>query len=359
LYSIFRDCSPLRWRAISLHGVNKLWVGSLAALALLVLPGLAEAATVKVYLTRGEQLVAANRTVPEASVEAAVSALLKGPTTAERKKGYGTALPMGVTMTSAEVDDEKVTLNLSDNFAAPDARYLARVAQAVYTVVAAGDEEVEEVEIRGRTFTRDDFKMPEDYTAAKLPKPTAAAPKDVRGVQEALEKLGYLAENAVTGKWDNRTQQAVLAFQAWEGLERDGIPGSATRARLDDAGRPKPQEDEEGKYVEIYRDRGVVLLVADGRVERAVHTSTGIGQNSTDLGTPAGTFTIQRKAQRGWSIPYKLWQPYAVTWNGGFALYGAADVPAAPSSFGGARVPLTEARNVWGFVDVGTPVRVI
>ena len=56
---------------------------------------------------------------------------------------------------------------------------------------------------------------------------------------------------------------------------------------------------------------------------RAVHTSTGIGQNSTDLGTPAGTFEIQRKAQRGWSVPFKLWQPYAVTWNGGYALYGA------------------------------------
>jgi peptidoglycan hydrolase-like protein with peptidoglycan-binding domain len=201
--------------------------------------------------------------------------------------------------------------------------------------------------------------MPEDYSSPKVPKVKVRAPKATEAVQKRLVALGYLASNAVNGKYDYRTQQAVLAFQSWEGLERDGVAGSRTQARLKAAGRPKPEDDEEGKYVEIYRDRGVVLLVEDGRVARAVHTSTGIGQNSTDFGTPTGTFKIQRKAQRGWSVPFKLWQPYAVTWNGGYALYGASDVPTAPSSFGGARVPMPEARNVWGFVDVGTPVRVI
>jgi hypothetical protein len=331
-------------------------VACLAAFALLLMPSLAEAATVKVYLTRGEQLVAANRTVPEESVEAAITALLAGPTTAERKKGYGTVLPQGVTLASAEIDDDKVTLNFSDDFAAADARYLGRVAQAVYTATRAG---AEEVEIRGRTFTREDFAMPEEYSSPKVPKVKVSAPKATKTIQERLVALGYLASNAVNGKYDYRTQQAVIAFQSWEGLDRDGVAGSATQARLKAAGRPKPQEDEEGKYVEIHRDRGVVLLVEDGRVERAVHVSTGIGQNSTDLGTPEGTFEVQRKAQHGWSVPFKLWQPYAVTFNGGYALYGASDVPTAPASFGGARVPMPEARNVWGFVDVGTTIRVI
>jgi hypothetical protein len=328
----------------------------IAVVVLLALPSLAEAATVKVYLTRGEQLVGANRTVPDENVESAITALLAGPTTAERKKGYGTALPQGVTLTAAETDDDTVTRNFSDNFAAADARYLGRVAQAVYTATAAG---AEEVEIRGRTFTREDFAMPEDYSSPKVPKVKVKAPKATEAIQERLVALGYLASNAVNGKYDYRTQQAVIAFQSWEGLERDGIAGSATQARLKAAGRPKPTDDEDGKYVEIYRDRGVVLLVEDGRVARAVHVSTGIGRNSTDLGTPEGTFKVQRKAQHGWSAPFKLWQPYAVTWNGGYALYGASDVPTAPSSFGGARVPMPEARNVWGFVDVGTPVRVI
>jgi hypothetical protein len=347
---------PLSPRTISLQYVNKLWIACLAAFALLLVPSLAEAATVKVYFTRGEQLVSANRTVPEEGVEPAIRAMLEGPTTAERKKGYGTTLPVGVTLTSAEEDEEKVTLTFSENFAAADARYLGRLAQAVYTAVAAG---FEEVEVRGRTFTRDDFRMPEDYSSPKTPKVTVSAPKAIRTIQRRLTSLGYLGSNAVNGKFDYRTQQAVIAFQAWEGLERDGVAGSATQARLAEAGRPKPEDDEEGKYVEVYRDRGVVLLVEDGRVVRVVHATTGIGQNSTDLGTPAGTYEIQRKAQRGWSVPFKLWQPYAVTFNGGYALYGASDIPTAPSSFGGVRVPMPEARNVWGFVDIGTPVRVL
>jgi peptidoglycan hydrolase-like protein with peptidoglycan-binding domain len=323
--------------------------------ALLALPSVAQAETVKVYFLRGEQLVSAPREANE-GVEAAVRVLLQGVTTAERKKGYGTAIPGSVTLSSVVTDDAKVTINLSNDFAAADQRYLARLAQVVYTATAAG---AETVAIRDREFTRDDFRAPEDYTAPKTPKVTVSAPKATRTIQRRLVALGYLASNALTGKYDYRTQQAVLAFQSWEGLERDGVAGTKTQARLADAGRPKPQEDEDGKYVEIYRDRGVVLLVEDGKVVRAVHTSTGVGQNSTDLGTPAGEFEIERKAQRGWSIPFKFWQPYAVTWNGGYALYGASDIPTAPSSFGGARVPTQEARNVWGFVDVGTPVRVI
>ena len=331
--------------------MNRLLIACLVAL---VLPSAAQAATVKVYFTRGEQLVAARRTAAE-GIEPAIRALLAGPTTAERKTGMGTTIPSTVTLVSAQVDGEKVTLNFSTDFAAVDQRYLARLAQVVYTADAAG---FEEIEVRGRTFTRDDFRMPQDYTAPKPPK-VGISVRSPRTVQRGLAKLGYLPDDAVNGKYDYRTQQAVLAFQAWEGLERDGVAGAQTQARLKTAGRPKPMDDEDGKYVEVYRDRGVVLLVEDGRVTRAVHASTGIGQNSTDLGTPTGRFEIIRKEQRSWSVPYKTWMPFAAYYNGGWALYGASDVPAAPASFGGTRVPLPEARTVWGFVDVGTPVRVL
>jgi hypothetical protein len=323
--------------------------------ALLALPSVAQAKTVKVYFTRGEQLVSAPREAAE-GVEPAIRALLTGPTTAERKKGYGTAIASSTTLTSVVAGDDKVTINLSNDFGAVDARYLARVAQVVYTATAAG---AETIEIRGREFTRDDFVTPDDYEAPKTPKVTVKAPKATRTIQRRLAALGYLTRDAVNGKYDYRTQQAVLAFQAWEGLDRDGVAGTKTQARLADAGRPKPQEDEDGKYVEVYRDRGVVLLVEDGRVTRAIHTSTGVGQNSTDLGTPTGEFEITRKEQRSWLVPFKQWAPYAAYWNGGYGFYGAADVPAGAASFGGARIPLPEAKIVWGFVDVGTPVRVI
>ena len=107
--------------------------------------------------------------------EAAVKLLLQGITAAERKKGYGSAIPNGVTLTSAEVDDEKVELEFSTNFAAADMSYLARVAQVVYTATGA-DSDIEEVEIRGRTFTRADFAPPDEYAAPKPPTKKPSAP---------------------------------------------------------------------------------------------------------------------------------------------------------------------------------------
>ncbi|RKQ91823.1 L,D-transpeptidase-like protein [Solirubrobacter pauli] len=327
------------------------------ALLVLAAPAAAEAKTVKIYVLRGEALSSVKRQAA-AGPEAALKVLLQGVTAAERKKGYGTAIPSGVTVTSAEEDDDKVEVELGGSFAAADVSYLARVAQVVYTVTGASD--AEEVEIRGRTFTRADFAPPEEYTAPKPPTKKPAAPRDPQAVQAKLAQLGYLPEDAVTGKWDYRSQQAVLAFQSWEGLERDGIVGGMTLQRLDGAGRPLATDRTgAGKKVEIIRGKSVVLLVEAGRVVRVIHTSTGVGNNSTDMGTPSGTFKVTRKVEEAWSVPFKSWLDHAVYWGTGLALYGATDVPAGPASHGGARVPMPEVQAVFDFVEVGTPVRVV
>ena len=62
---------------------------------------------------------------------------------------------------------------------------------------------------------------------------------------------------------------------------------------------------------------------------------------------------------RSWSVPYKTWLPFAAYWVGGWALHGYADVPARPASHGCARLPMPEAKVVYDFVAIGTPVRVI
>ena len=104
-----------------------------------------------------------------------------------------------------------------------------------------------------------------------------------------------------------------------------------TLARLKTAGRPLPLDrTSKGRRVEIYRARGVVLLINNGRVVRAIHTSTGIGGDSPDIGTPPGKWKIYRKELKSWSVPYKTWLPYAAYWVGGWALHGYADVPRSP-----------------------------
>jgi len=347
----------------------------IAAFLLLLAPAAAKAATVKVYFTKGEQLASVDRELPNGAgiVTATVQELLKGPSPAETRAGYGSAIPAGSALASARIDAGRrlaildftgtfgSAKKLPDNDAAFREVYGARLAQVVYTVSALTGLDRVNVHVPGqvaRTLSREDFER----TRFTLPEPPAVkspAPADPRAVQTSLAALGYLPPEAVTGAFDYRTQQAVLAFQAWEGLARDGVVGPQTSKRLGTAARPLPLSRAPGRHVEIYRQRGVVLLLDGAKLVRAIHTSTGIGGDDPDLGTPPGTWRIYRKELRSWSVPYKTWLPFAAYWNAGWALHGYADVPARPASHGCARLPLAEAKVVYDFVSIGTPVRVI
>jgi hypothetical protein len=299
----------------------------------------AQAATTRIYFTKGEQLAYVERDVP-AGVEPALRALMAGP-----PPGYGTSIPAGATATVKGTRIDFV----------PDLKGRAALAQVVYTTASGEDE----VTVDSRTYTRGDFG-PDPYTEPKPPTRKLPAPADPKAVQTKLAALSYLPSDAITGKFDYRTMQAVLAFQAWSGLQRDGIVGPNTQAKLQSAGRPLPLDrTSPGKRVEIYRSQGVVLLVNSGKVVRAIHTSTGIGGDSPSTGTPPGKWKIYRKELRSWSVPYKTWLPYAAYWVGGWALHGYADVPASPASHGCARLPLAEAKFVYDFVAIGTPVQVV
>ncbi len=58
------------------------------------------------------------------------------------------------------------------------------------------------------------------------PKPVVRArgPKlpGTRAIQKRLAKLSYLPKRAIDGVAGYQTEQAVIAFQSWEGLGRDG-----------------------------------------------------------------------------------------------------------------------------------------
>jgi hypothetical protein len=327
----------------------------LAALLLFLAPAAAQAAKARVYFTKGEQLAYVQRDLPKGPT-GALRALLQGPTATERMKNYGTVIPLGVTLTSAKVSGDRVNVTLSPSFKTVEPELHARLAQVVYTATAASGKE--EVRVLGKVYTREDFG-PEPFTEPNAPERKLPKPANAKAVQTKLASLGYLPSTAVTGTFDYRTQQAVIAFQGWTGLQRDGIVGPKTQAKLDTAGRPLAIDRGPGRRVEIYRARGVVLLVEGARVTRAIHTSTGKGGDSPDIGTPPGKWKIYRKELRSWSVPYKTWLPYAAYWVGGWALHGYDAVPTFPASHGCARLPQVEAKIVYDFVSIGTPVRVI
>lgn len=187
---------------------------------------------------------------------------------------------------------------------------------------------------------------------ASRPKP--AAPPSALVVQQRLAAVGYLPSDAASGIWDVRATHAVHAFQAWEGIARDGIVGPQTLAALEKASRPTPAGNAGDRHVEVHREKGVTLLVERGRVVRAIHSSSGGGAHAT----PAGSYSVFRKELNSWSVPYREWLPYASYFNGGIAFHGYPDVPAHPASHGCVRLPSAEAPFAYSFMSIGTPVAV-
>jgi len=69
---------------------------------------------------------------------------------------------------------------------------------------------------------------------------TGNAGADVAALTTRLAKLGYLPDGARGSTFTDATRHAVVAFQKWEGLARDGLVGPQTSAALGTASRPKP-----------------------------------------------------------------------------------------------------------------------
>jgi lipoprotein-anchoring transpeptidase ErfK/SrfK len=351
-----------------------------------------------VFFVAGEQF----SQVPRAGLNRAadlkslIQSLISGPTAAERSRDLWSDIPTSTTLTEAAVDETSATANIAvdSSFESGagatsserESSLYERLGQVVFTATSLPGVRRVALHVAGspiKFLERGDFTRPAAASAEAKSAATAAASSlagssgqstasatttatvstakpvvPIAKTQTQLIGLGYLPADAATGSNDYRTQQAVLAFQGWEGLARDGVAGPNTNSRLAAASRPAPSGSGQGRRIEIHRFKGVVLLIDSGRVIRAIHTSTGAGGDSPDTGTPPGSFRIYRKEIRSWSVPFKTWLPYAAYWDRGWALHEYSDVPSRPASHGCARLPKPEAKAVYDFAPIGTPVTV-
>lgn len=330
-------------------------------------------AATELYFTSGEQFRAVERNLPRdgSELRSAAEAVIAGPTAAERsaKVEAQTAIP-------SETEVEDVTLgadgvavvDVSPEFtagipASPSARTRdeeselnARLGQVTFTLtqfpqvkeakVVAGGEPVAQT-----ALDRSDYAKPAQGPR-RLDRPQGERGSSVRKLQARLAELRYLPGRAVDGVAGYQTTQAVIAFQSWRGLERDGIVGPQTSAALAKASPPTPKGDGPSRRIEVYRAQGVALLIANDEVRRAIHISAG----APGTETPAGTYTVFRKELRSWSVPFQTWLPYASYFNAGIAFHEYPDVPTFPASHGCVRVPAPEAKGVYRFTTIDTTV---
>ena len=311
--------------------------------------------SVEIAFLRDGRLARVERVVPSgvAAELHALRQLTRGPTREERAAGLRTAFGAGVSVRSVRADGDTLLVSFSRSVLGPAtaATVQARLTQVAATLGRLGAHRFVSIAAEGRLVT----------TLALGVRPPSWRPVAaeqgylymVRGIQLRLWSLGYLDRAAVTGSLDAETTHALLAFQGWQGISRTGTITGETQVELLRATRPRPSRRAEGLRLEIYRDRGVLLVARGNEAVRAVHTSTGFSGR-----TPAGAFRVYRKERLSWSVPFGVWMPYAAYFTGGIATHEYPVVPSYPASHGCVRLPAGEAERVYRLVDVGTPVLV-
>lgn len=313
----------------------------------------AEPDTVEVAFVRNGRLVRVERVVPRGVPPAvhALRELVQGPTRTEHAKGIRTALRPGVRLRSIRTGRELWLVSFSRSlFGAGTAETKrTRLAQVSATLARLGTRPFAAISTEGRLVTT--LRLGMRTGAWRSERGEKGYLYDARGIQLRLFLLGFLDRSSVTGRLDYATEQALFAFQGWQDLARTGTVTGETQVELFHASSPRPSTHRPGRRIEIHRELGVLLMVEDNDVLRAVHTSTGAV-------TPEGAFRVYRKEILSWSVPFKVWMPYAAYFVGGIATHEYWHVPEYPASHGCVRLPEGDAERVYRFVDVGTPVHV-
>ena len=168
-------------------------------------------------------------------------------------------------------------------------------------------------------------------------------------VEQRLSDLSY-RPGTIDGVYDSRTRMAVIAFQKWEGMTRDGVVSTAVINRLQTAGRPRPSRSgATNPWIEVNKTKQVLLYCKNGAVVWTLPVSTGSA--SVGIVTPSGTFRVLRKTLE--TSP--RYRPLYIT-TGLLAIHGYPSVPTYPASHGCIRTPTWDQDALYPLIPVGTYV---
>ncbi len=151
------------------------------------------------------------------------------------------------------------------------------------------------------------------------------------------------------------TKEAPVLVYAFN---RQGEP-TATEVRTEEI---EPQILE-GRYIHIDISSQALFLFEDGEERGAFKVSTG----KRGMDTPLGEFQVMGKSRRPWSGEYELFMPWFIQFTGqGHGIHELPEWPGGykeganhlgiPVSHGCVRLGVGPAKQVYDFVEVGTPL---
>ena len=214
-----------------------------------------ETSSVLLYFTRGEKLGVAGREVraedsAEGRAEAAMKALLGGPTARDKAYGLGTTIPEGTTLNGVTIEGDTATVDLSRAYESGGGSLsmLLRVSQVVYTLTQFEGVNKVAFELDGTiansiggegiivspSVTRANFEgqAPAILVESPVPGQSVTSPVHVGGSANVFE--AQFRAKVVDPSGKTLTDQAIKATSGTgtRGTFSANIPFSPTRAGL-------------------------------------------------------------------------------------------------------------------------------
>lgn len=176
-----------------------------------------------------------------------------------------------------------------------------------------------------------------------------SGPASIRALQRRLRSLGYVTGSP--GSYDGRTARAVLAFRKVTGMARTTSASPAVMRRIArGAGRLRVRFPQHGRHIEADLSRQVIALI-EGRRVRAIYP---VSSGAPSTPTVVGSFKVYSKT----AGTNSLGMVHSAYFHRGYATHGYASVPTYPASHGCLRVPIPDAKRLFDWIRVGTPVDV-
>ena len=197
---------------------------------------------------------------------------------------------------------------------------------------------------RARYFSVDAFDV-----AGSVPWELTLSASQALWVEQKLSDLTY-RPGTIDGVFDTKTRGAIIAFQKWEGLTRNGEVSATVLNRLAAAAKPKPTHSGSNLDRGQQDQTGAALLQGRGAPvdHPGLHRQRQCGHRHA-----VGTKKVTRKTTETSPRYHPLYISTTL-----LAIHGYPNVPTYPASHGCVRTLYWDQDAMWPLAAVGTPVYV-